>query len=72
MESYDTYMAQVTVRMSQAPVVDIVRVKGTGNPGGIGEPATALMAPDVANALVTLTGKRTRTLPMTPEANQAA
>ena len=60
------------VRMSQAPVVDIVLVESTEKPGGIGEPATALVAPAVANALATLTGKRIRKLPMTPEAIQAA
>jgi isoquinoline 1-oxidoreductase beta subunit len=60
------------VRMSQAPVVDIVLVESTEKPGGIGEPATALVAPAVANALATLTGKRLRKLPMTAQAIQSA
>jgi isoquinoline 1-oxidoreductase beta subunit len=60
------------VRMSQAPAIDIVLVESTEKPGGIGEPATALVAPAVANALAVLTGKRLRKLPMTAAAIQAA
>jgi isoquinoline 1-oxidoreductase beta subunit len=60
------------VRMSQAPTIDIVLVESTEKPGGIGEPATALVAPAVANALAVLTGKRLRKLPMTAAAIQAA
>jgi isoquinoline 1-oxidoreductase beta subunit len=60
------------VRMSQAPAIDIVLVESTEKPGGIGEPATALVAPALANALAVLTGKRLRKLPMTAAAIQAA
>ena len=60
------------VRMSQAPQIDIVLVESTEKPGGIGEPATALVAPAVANALAALTGKRLSKLPMTAAAIQAA
>ena len=60
------------VRMSQAPVIDIVLVESSEKPGGIGEPATALVAPALANALAVLTGKRMRKLPMTAAAIQAA
>jgi isoquinoline 1-oxidoreductase beta subunit len=60
------------VRMNQAPAIDIILVNSTEKPGGIGEPATALIAPAVANALATLTGKRLRQLPMTAAAIQAA
>ena len=60
------------VRMSQAPVVDIMLVESTEKPGGIGEPATALVAPAVANALAALTGKRLRKLPLTAQAIQSA
>jgi len=56
------------VRMNQAPVIDIVLVKSTEKPGGIGEPATALVAPAVANAIATLTGKRVRKLPLSADA----
>jgi isoquinoline 1-oxidoreductase beta subunit len=56
------------VRMNEAPRIDIVLVKSTEKPGGIGEPATALVVPAIANAVAAATGKRVRKLPMTPEA----
>ena len=60
------------VRMHEAPVIDIVLVKSTEKPGGIGEPATALVAPAVANAIATLTGKRVRKLPLSADAIKQA
>lgn len=59
-------------RMSDSPVIDIVLVKSTEKPGGIGEPAVALVAPAIANAVATLTGKRIRRLPITADAIKAA
>ena len=56
------------VRMNEAPKIDIVLVKSTEKPGGIGEPATAVVAPAIANAVAKLTGKRVRRLPITAEA----
>lgn len=53
------------VRMDEAPVIDIVLVSSTEKPGGIGEPATALIGPAIANAVFTIVGKRVRTLPIT-------
>ena len=52
------------LRMYEAPVIDITVVASTEKPGGIGEPATALIAPAVANALFAATGKRVRNLPL--------
>jgi isoquinoline 1-oxidoreductase subunit beta len=52
------------LRMYEAPVMDITLVPSTEKPGGIGEPATALVAPAVANALFAATGKRVRRLPL--------
>jgi isoquinoline 1-oxidoreductase beta subunit len=60
------------VRMFQAPEIDIVLVESSEKPGGIGEPATALVAPALANALAVLTGKRLRKLPMTADAIKSA
>jgi isoquinoline 1-oxidoreductase subunit beta len=59
-------------RMSESPAIDIVLVNSSEKPGGIGEPATALIAPAIANALATLTGKRVRKLPMTADAIKSA
>jgi len=55
------------IRMSQMPRIDVTLVKSTEKPGGIGEPATALVGPAVANALFAATGKRVRKLPLSPD-----
>jgi len=55
------------LRMNEVPHVDVILVKSNEKPGGIGEPATALIGPAVANALFAATGKRVRKLPLTPE-----
>ncbi len=60
------------VRMNESPKMDIILVKSTEKPGGIGEPATALVVPAIANAVATLTGKRIRSLPLTADAIKAA
>jgi isoquinoline 1-oxidoreductase beta subunit len=60
------------VRMHEAPVIDITLVNSTEKPGGIGEPATAVVVPAIANAVAALTGKRVRKLPMTAEAIRSA
>ncbi|MFT6489236.1 MAG: isoquinoline 1-oxidoreductase beta subunit [Parvibaculaceae bacterium] len=53
------------IRMADAPVIDIAFVETPGaHPGGLGEPATPPIAPAVANALFSLTGKRIRSLPI--------
>jgi isoquinoline 1-oxidoreductase subunit beta len=53
------------VRMNEAPQIDITLVASTEKPGGIGEPATALIGPAVGNAVFAATGKRIRKMPMT-------
>jgi isoquinoline 1-oxidoreductase beta subunit len=60
------------VRMNESPKIDIVLVNSTEKPGGIGEPATAVVVPAIANAVAALTGKRIRQLPMSAEAIKAA
>ncbi len=60
------------VRMDESPVIDILLVNSTEKPGGIGEPATAIIVPAIANAVATLTGKRVRTLPITANAIRTA
>jgi isoquinoline 1-oxidoreductase subunit beta len=60
------------VRMNETPVIDIVLVQSTEKPGGIGEPATAVVVPAIANAVAQLTGKRVRKLPITAEAIRTA
>lgn len=55
------------LRMNQTPKIDVILVESTEKPGGIGEPATALIAPAVANALFAASGKRLRKLPLTAD-----
>ena len=66
------FAAYEPVRMHEAPQIDIVLVKSTEKPGGIGEPGTAVAAPAIANAVAALTGKRVRRLPITADAIRQA
>ncbi|MBL0148590.1 MAG: xanthine dehydrogenase family protein molybdopterin-binding subunit [Ideonella sp.] len=62
--NFDTYRV---MRNHEAPQIDITLVPSTEKPGGIGEPATALVAPAVGNAVFAATGKRARRTPFTAE-----
>jgi isoquinoline 1-oxidoreductase beta subunit len=62
--NFDKYQL---IRMNEAPAIDITLVPSTEKPGGIGEPATALIGPAVGNALFAATGKRLRRMPFTAE-----
>ena len=66
------YNSYEPVRMYESPQIDIVLVKSTEKPGGIGEPGTAVAAPAIANAVAALTGKRVRSLPITADALRTA
>ena len=55
------------LRMNDMPRIDVTLVASTEKPGGIGEPATALIGPAVANALFAATGKRVRTMPLSAD-----
>ena len=55
------------LRMSQNPEMVTHMVKSSEKPGGIGEPAVALVTAATANAIAAL-GKRVRSLPMTKDA----
>jgi len=62
--NFDRYRV---VRMNESPTIDITLVQSSEKPGGIGEPATALIGPAVANAVFAATGKRVRRMPFTAE-----
>lgn len=51
------------LRIHEMPKIDVHVIESGAQMGGIGEPATAPIAPAVANAVFALTGKRLRTLP---------
>jgi len=52
------------LRMSEMPKVSVHVIPSDAKMGGIGEPATAPIAPAVANAVFALTKQRLRTLPL--------
>jgi isoquinoline 1-oxidoreductase beta subunit len=52
------------VRMPESPKIEMYIVASTEKPGGIGEPATALIGPTVANAAYAATRQRLRKLPL--------
>jgi isoquinoline 1-oxidoreductase beta subunit len=62
--NFNTYRI---MRTNEAPVIDITLVPSSEKPGGIGEPATALVGPAVANAIFAATGKRPNRMPFTAE-----
>jgi len=55
------------MRNHEAPQIDILLIDSTEKPGGIGEPATALVGPAVGNAVFAATGKRLRRMPFTAD-----
>jgi isoquinoline 1-oxidoreductase beta subunit len=59
--NFDNYRV---LRINEAPAVETYIVPSTENPGGMGEPGTACVAPAVTNAIFAATGKRIRRLPV--------
>ncbi len=51
------------IRMYQKPEIEVVIIASAESPTGIGEPATPVIGPAVANAYFKLSGKRVRKLP---------
>jgi isoquinoline 1-oxidoreductase beta subunit len=64
--NFDSYPV---LRIDEMPVVE-THIVALGDPmGGIGEPGTPPIAPAVCNALLALTGKPVRRLPIVREAS---
>jgi isoquinoline 1-oxidoreductase subunit beta len=55
------------VRHQEMPVIEVHIVPSVEEPGGIGEPSTALAAGSLVNAIYAATGKRIYKLPVRPE-----
>ncbi|MEH2479000.1 isoquinoline 1-oxidoreductase beta subunit [Nitrobacteraceae bacterium AZCC 2146] len=59
--NFDSYQA---MRINEVPTIEVHLIDSHEEPGGIGEPGTATIAPAVVNAIFNLTGKRLRKLPI--------
>ena len=59
--NFDDYLV---LRLDEMPEVTVHIVPSRAKMGGVGEPATAVVAPAVANAVFALTKKRLRSLPL--------
>jgi len=55
------------VRHQEMPAIEVYIVPSVEEPGGIGEPSTALAAGSLVNAIYAATGKRVYKLPVKPE-----
>ena len=60
-QNFDSYRL---LRINETPAIEIHLMQSSEKPGGMGEPAVALVAPAVCNALYAATRKRLRKLPI--------
>jgi len=60
------------LRIDQMPRIEVHIVPSGEKPTGVGEPATPVIAPALANAVTALTGKSYRSLPLGPQGVQLA
>jgi len=67
--NFDTY---VPIRLRQVPEIEVEIVESGHHPSGVGEPASTVVGPAVANAIFNAVGARVRRMPITPEAVVAA
>ncbi|THD58138.1 molybdopterin cofactor-binding domain-containing protein [Phenylobacterium sp.] len=69
----DTNLGPYTpLRMADVPEIEIVFIESTEVPVGLGEPATTVVGPAIANAIFAASGARVRNLPIRPKAVLAA
>jgi isoquinoline 1-oxidoreductase beta subunit len=61
--NFDSYPP---LRIDETPPIETHIVASTADPGGLGEAATAAVAPAVTNAIFAATGRRIRRLPIQP------
>jgi isoquinoline 1-oxidoreductase subunit beta len=52
-----------TLRMNEAPKIEVYQIRNNERPGGIGETGTVAAAPSLGNAIFAATGRRLRRLP---------
>jgi isoquinoline 1-oxidoreductase subunit beta len=69
----DTNLSSYTpLRMADVPEIEITFVESAEPPVGLGEPATTVVGPAIANAIFAASGARVRDLPIRPKAVLAA
>jgi isoquinoline 1-oxidoreductase beta subunit len=56
------------IRLADVPAIDVELIASSHHPSGIGEPASTVVAPAVANAIHHAVGVRVRHMPITPAA----
>src|SRR6267142_1414602 len=56
------------IRLAQVPEIDVTIIQSKHHPAGVGEPASTVVAPAVANAIANAVGARVRHMPISPEA----
>ncbi len=62
------YHEYVPIRLAQVPEIDVTIIQSDHHPSGVGEPASTVVAPAVANAIFNAVGARVRHMPISPEA----
>ena len=62
--NFDNYQM---LRHNESPEIEVHIVPSTENPGGVGEPSTAVLAGALVNAVAAATGKRIYRMPIRPE-----
>mgnify|MGYP001398363266 FL=1 len=62
--NFDDYQV---LRIDEMPQIDVHIIQNNEDPGGVGEPGLPPIAPAVANAVFSATGKRIRKLPIRPK-----
>jgi isoquinoline 1-oxidoreductase beta subunit len=55
------------LRMNEMPRIETVIIPSQEKPTGVGEPATPVIAPALANAMLALNGKAIRALPLSAQ-----
>jgi isoquinoline 1-oxidoreductase len=56
------------IRLADVPPIDVELIDSGHHPSGVGEPASTIVAPAVANAIYDAVGVRVRHMPITAEA----
>jgi isoquinoline 1-oxidoreductase len=67
--NFDVYQP---IRLAQVPEIDVIIIESNHHPAGVGEPASTVVAPAVANAIANAVGARVRHMPISPDAVLAA